>query len=288
MRIRDRIGSNGPIFSFEFFPPRTPEGERSLYLTIERLRELQPTFVSVTYGAGGSTREKTIDLVGRIKNEIGIETMAHLTCVGASRADLDQILQRLQKLGIDNLLPLRGDPPRGSDVFQPPPDGFTYASELVSFIRDSGYPFCLAGACYPEGHIESSDLEEDLKHLKHKIDCGLDFVITQLFFDNAVFFDFVRRARSAGISVPILAGIMPITNVAQIERFTSLCGASLPAELRAELDRRRDDEAAVVAAGIEHATRQCRELLEWGVDGIHFYTLNRSTATRAVLERLRD
>ena len=287
MRISDRIGVNGPVFSFEFFPPKTPAGEASLYEAIDRLRALEPTFVSVTYGAGGSTREKTIELVGRIKHEIGIEAMAHLTCVGASRGELAEILQRLERQGIDNVLPLRGDPPRGAERFEQTPDGFAYAAELVAFIRERGHGFCLGGACYPEGHIECGDLAQDIVHLKRKVDSGVDFVITQLFFDKARFFDFTRRARAAGIEVPILAGIMPITNVSQIERFTSMCGAAIPAELRARLDAVRDDESAVTEVGIAHATEQCRELLDRGVAGIHFYTLNKSTATRAILERLR-
>lgn len=287
MRIRDQIGVKGPVFSFEFFPPKTPAGDESLYRALERLRRLEPTFVSVTYGAGGSTREKTLDLVGRIKHEVGIEAMAHLTCVGAGRMELTAILRRLEALGIDNVLPLRGDPPRDSGHFEQPPDGFAHASELVAFIRDGGYRFCLGGACYPEGHVESADAAQELMHLKHKVDCGLEFVITQLFFDNEKFLAFSRRARAAGIEVPILAGIMPITNVSQIERFTSMCGATIPAELRARLDGVRDDEEAVVATGVDHAARQCRELLDRGVEGIHFYTLNKSTATRAILERLR-
>lgn len=287
MRIRDQIGRGEAVFSFEFFPPKTAAGEASLYETIDRLRQLHPTFVSVTYGAGGSTREKTIELVGRIKHEIGLEPMAHLTCVGASRSELAETLRRLAQLGIENVLPLRGDPPRGTQHFEAPADGFAYAHELVAFIRASGYSFCLAGAGYPEGHVECHELQQDLAHLKHKVDAGLDFVITQLFFDNERYFDFVRRARAAEIAVPILAGIMPVTNVAQIERFTSMCGASIPAALMQRLERVRADEAAVVEIGIEHATAQCRELLDRGAPGIHFYTLNKSTATRAVLERLR-
>lgn len=287
MRISDQIGGRGPVFSFEFFPPKTPAGEASLYEAIDRLRGLRPTFVSVTYGAGGSTREKTIELVGRIKHEHGLEAMAHLTCVGASRHELADVLRRLQDQRIENVLPLRGDPPRGTERFEPARDGFAYASELVAFIRESGHTFCLGGACYPEGHVECPDLAQDLANLKRKVDAGLDFIITQLFFDNAHYFDFIERARAAGIAVPVLAGIMPITNVSQIERFTSMCGAHIPESLKARLERVRDDEAAVVDIGIEHATAQCRELLDRGVAGIHFYTLNKSTATRAVLERLR-
>jgi methylenetetrahydrofolate reductase (NADPH) len=287
MRIPDVIGVNGPIFSFEFFPPKTDHGEQSLYQTIYNLRELHPTFVSVTYGAGGSTRDKTVQLVCRIKHEIGIEAMAHLTCVGADRAAIVAVLQRLQAGGIENVLALRGDPPRDQPRFVPTPDGFRYASELVTFIRARGFPFALGGAGYPEGHVECRDLAEDLAHLKIKVECGLDFVITQLFFDNTDYFAFVARARAAGIHVPIIPGIMPITNLAQVERFTSMCGARIPPALVARLAETRGAEGAVRTTGIDHATAQCRDLLARGAPGIHFYTLNQSPATRAICERLR-
>jgi methylenetetrahydrofolate reductase (NADPH) len=288
MRIRDLLGSNGPVFSFEFFPPKTAAGEQTLYRTIERLRVLDPTFVSVTYGAGGSTRDQTVELVRRIKHEIGIEAMAHLTCVGADRHEIQGVLEHLAGAGIDNVLALRGDPPREHGAFIAPANGFAFASELVQFIRAGGFDFCLGGACYPEGHVECRDLDQDLLHLKRKVDCGLDFVITQLFFDNADYFAFVERARPRGVHVPIIPGIMPITNLAQIERFTAMCGARIPADLRSRLEQVRDDDEAVRAVGIEHATVQCRELLDRGAPGIHFYTLNQSTATRGIFERLRS
>ena len=287
MRIRDLLNSNGPLFSFEFFPPKTAAGEQSLYQTVERLRELRPTFVSVTYGAGGSTREKTLELVQRIKHDIGIEAMAHLTCVGADRDEIHAVLERLATAGIENVLALRGDPPRDQASFTRPANGFGYAAELVQFIRGSGFTFCLGGACYPEGHVECRDRELDLIHLKRKVDCGLEFVITQLFFDNADYFAFVERAHARGIRVPIIPGIMPITNLGQIERFTAMCGARIPAALKAQLNAVRDDEEAVRAVGVEHATTQCRDLLRRGAPGIHFYTLNQSTATRAIFARLR-
>jgi methylenetetrahydrofolate reductase (NADPH) len=287
MYIRDLLGRNGPVFSFEFFPPKTEAGEHSLYQTIERLRELRPTFVSVTYGAGGSTRDKTLELVRRIKNEICIETMAHLTCVGAGRDEIHAVLERLAAAGIENVLALRGDPPRDQAAFVRPAQGFAFAAELVQFIGERGFEFCLGGACYPEGHVECRDLERDLMHLKHKVDCGLQFVITQLFFDNADYFSFVERAHARGIHVPIIAGIMPITNLSQVERFTAMCGARIPETLRARLAAVRHDDAAVRAVGVDHATAQCRDLLARGAPGIHFYTLNQSTATRAIFERLR-
>ena len=286
MRIPDMIGVNGPVFSFEFFPPKSEHGEQNLYRTIDHLRELHPAFVSVTYGAGGSTRDKTLQLVCRIKHEMGIEAMAHLTCVGADRTEIATVLQRLQQGGIENVLALRGDPPRDQPHFVRPADGFGYAAELVGFIRDQGFRFALGGACYPEGHVECGDLDADLTHLKAKVDRGLDFVITQLFFDNADYFAFLERARARGLRIPIIPGIMPITNLAQIERFTSMCGARIPDGLRARLDRVRDDEDAVRAVGIDHATTQCQELLARGAPGVHFYTLNQSPATRAICERL--
>lgn len=281
MRIIDCFGNGRPVFSFEFFPPKTEEGLRNLYGTIEYLAELNPSFVSVTYGAGGSTRDLTVDLVGRIKAEIGLETMAHLTCVGHSADEIAGVLDRLKANGIENVLALRGDPPRGETQFVRPENGFGYAQELVRFIR-SRYGFCLAGACYPERHVEAPNAEADLAHLKAKVDSGVDFLVSQLFFDPAVYFNFVERARAAGISVPIVPGIMPVTNVSQLERFTNMCGAGIPEELRERLERVRNDEQAVVCEGISWATRQCRELLEGGAPGIHFYTLNRSLSTRMV------
>jgi methylenetetrahydrofolate reductase (NADPH) len=269
------------------FPPKTEQGERALLRTVEQLRSLNPSFVSVTYGAGGSTRHKTIELVAQIKREYGVEAMAHLTCVGHSRDEIAAVLDRLREQGIENVLPLRGDPPKGETEFIRPANGFGYAAELVRFIRDANYPFCLGGAGYPEGHIECPDRERDLEHLCQKVAAGLDFVITQLFFDSGDYFDFVARARAAGIRVPIIAGIMPITNFAQIQRFTQLCGAKIPTRLHNRLAAVQNDEAAVRAIGIEHATAQCRELLAGGAPGIHFYTLNQSPATAAILAELR-
>lgn len=285
MRIADRFQEGQPLFSFEFFPPKTEEGVRNLYHTIEELAPLKPSYVSVTYGAGGSTRDLTVSLVSRIKREIGLEPMAHLTCVGHNADELDGILTQLRDEGIENVLPLRGDPPRGTTEFRKPEGGFGYASELAAFIR-SKYDFCLAGACYPEGHVECKDLNLGIQHLKQKADAGVNFLITQLFFDPADYFAFVERARAAGIQLPIVAGIMPVTNVSQLERFTSMCGSQIPEALRAKLEPIRDDEEAVVQAGIDWATEQCRTLLAGGAPGIHFYTLNRSHSTRHVFENL--
>jgi len=285
MKIVDALLGPEPAFSFEFFPPKDDEGVSRLFETLAELRHYQPTYVSVTYGAGGSTRNLTVDLVRRIKAELGLEAMAHLTCVGASSDELAQVLDSLRAAGIENVLPLRGDPPRGESAFVRTGGGFGNASELCAFIRER-FDFCLAGACYPEKHPEAPSAEIDLDHLKKKVDAGADFLITQLFFDNQDYFRFVERARSRGITVPIVAGIMPITNVAQVKRFTQMCGATIPQKLLSRLER-DDEPAAVRAVGVEHATEQCRELIRGGAPGVHFYTLNRSHATREILDNLR-
>jgi len=286
MKIRARLDESNPIFSFEFFPPKTAEGEEQLFATIEQLKPLDPAFVSITYGAGGHSRGQTVQLAARIKHDIGLESMAHLTCVGASRGEIREVLQQLAAAGIENVLPLRGDPPRDLAGFVRPLDGFGYASELVSFIRGEGFDFCLAGAGYPEKHPESPDMDSDLRNLKHKVECGLDLLITQLFFDNTDYHTFLRRVREIGIRIPIIPGIMPITDYNQIERISALCGARIPLDLRRRLEPVRDDHGAVRDIGIEHATAQCRDLLAAGAPGIHFYTLNRSTATRAIVAEL--
>ncbi|HEY3667757.1 MAG TPA: methylenetetrahydrofolate reductase [NAD(P)H] [Polyangiaceae bacterium] len=286
MKITDKLSAKTPAFSFEFFPPKDEAGVDRLFETVARLKAFDPAYVSVTYGAGGSTRRLTVDLVRRIKREVGLEAMAHLTCVGASKSEIESVLDQLREGGIHNVLALRGDPPKGETNFVKSEAGFGYASELTEFIAGK-YDFCLAGACYPESHPESPSAELDLLNVKRKVDAGVQVLVTQLFFDSSSYFSFVQRARAAGIVVPIIAGIMPITNVSQIKRFTAMCGASIPAPLLARLEAAGTDPAAVQAIGVEHATTQCRELIAGGAPGIHFYTLNRSPATVEVLERLR-
>ncbi len=276
-----------PSYSFEFFPPKSPEGVAALFATLKDLADLSPTFVSVTYGAGGSTRDLTADLVTRIRKETGIEAMAHLTCVGHSRQELGAMLDRFREAGIENVLALRGDPPQGQSQFVPAPDGFAHASELVAFIRGRNEPFSVGAACYPEGHIECPSREKDLEHLRRKVAAGVDFLITQVFYDNAFYFDFVERARRAGIRVPIVPGLMPITTISQIDRITRMCGATIPRRLELELEKRKANPEAVVELGVAHATVQCVELLARGAPGIHFYTLNRSPSTRAIVSALR-
>jgi methylenetetrahydrofolate reductase (NADPH) len=278
-----------PVFSFEFFPPKTEEGVTSLFRTVEALRPLGPAYVCVTYGAGGSTRARTVELVKKLKHEIEVEAMAHLTCVGSSRDELASVLDELHAAGIRNVMALRGDPPRGEAAFRPHPDGFAHASDLVAFVRaqPKRWDFCIGAAAYPEGHVETRDLARDLVHLKTKVDAGVDFLVTQLFFDNPRYFGFVERARTAGVTVPILPGIMPIQSVEQIERMTKMCGASLPRVLAAAMDVRREDAEAARDLGLSFATLQCADLLRRGAPGIHFYTLNRSPSTRAILSALR-
>lgn len=282
MKIKDMFRSGERVISFEFFPPKTDKGMDSLYEAVEALKRCRPSYVSVTYGAGGSTRDRTIELVSRIKRELGVETMAHLTTVGSTKDDIRKVLDRLAEGGIENVLALRGDPPKGEKQFVKTEGGFGYATELVNFIREEGYPFCVGAACYPEGHPETPDLDQDLRHLVAKVDAGADFLITQLFFDNQDYFAFKRRCRHAGIEVPIVPGLMPVTNVAQIQRFTDMCGARIPQELYRRLKVVERDPKAVVAAGVYWTTRQAKYLLEGGAAGVHFYTLNKSSATLAV------
>jgi len=287
VKIRNLLNPSKPCFSFEFFPPKTPEGEQTLWATLDDLRQLDPGFVSVTYGAGGSTRDRTIALVSQIKQRTGIEAMAHLTCVGHSKEELVSVLQALSRARVENVLALRGDPPKGSSTFQAAPNGLRYASELVELIKAQDLGLCLGSACYPEGHVETPSRDADLQHLKTKTDAGLDFLITQLFFDNAFYFDFVERARRLGINVPIVPGIMPITSFEQVNRFVRLCGATVPMRLQLALEKVKDDPEAVAQLGVAHATVQCLELLSRGVPGIHFYTLNRSPASRMIVSALR-
>jgi methylenetetrahydrofolate reductase (NADPH) len=286
MRIDDIIAGDGPVFSFEFFPPKTPAGERNLESALEELRTLEPSFVSVTYGAGGSTREKTIGIVKRIREEHGLEAMAHFTCVGATVPQLRSTLDEMHGAGIDNVLALRGDPPAGQEDWIATEGGLEYSRELVELIA-ADYPFAIGAACFPETHIHAESPDADLRHLAEKVGAGVDFLITQLFFDNALYFDFLARARAAGVEVPIIPGIMPITQVGQVERMAKMCGASIPEGLRRELHARGEHPEAVLDFGVAYATLQCSELLAAGAPGIHFYTLNRSPATRAILSALK-
>jgi methylenetetrahydrofolate reductase (NADPH) len=286
MRINEILASETPVFSFEFFPPKTEAGEQNLYTALRELKPLAPSFVSVTYGAGGSSREKTIEIVKRIKEEFGLEAMAHFTCVGATEAELRATLDEMRDAGIDNVLALRGDPPEGQEGWTKTEGGLEYSRELVQLIGED-YPFAIGAACFPETHIHADSAESDLRYLGEKVGAGVDFLITQMFFDNDFYFDFVRRARGAGIAVPIIPGIMPITKVGQVERMANMCGSEIPQGLQAELRGRAEDAEAVLDFGVAYATLQCSELLAAGAPGIHFYTLNRSPATRAIVSALK-
>jgi methylenetetrahydrofolate reductase (NADPH) len=286
MRIDELLAGDEPVFSFELFPPKTEQGERNLYAALSELRTLEPSFVSVTYGAGGSTREKTIEIVKRISDDYGLEAMAHFTCVAATVPELRSTLDEMKAAGIDNVLALRGDPPSGQEDWVKADGGLEYSRELVELIR-ADYPFAIGAACFPETHIHALSPQADIDHLAEKVAAGVDFLITQLFFDNALYFDFLARARAAGIGVPIIPGILPITQIGQLERMTKMCGATIPAGLHRELHAREDQPEAVIDFGVAHATLQCAELLAAGAPGIHFYTLNRSPATRAILGALK-
>jgi methylenetetrahydrofolate reductase (NADPH) len=286
MRIDTIIESTRPVFSVEFFPPKSEEAAEQLFATAESLRELEPDFVSVTYGAGGSTREGTVEITKRLKDEVGLETMAHLSCVGETTEGLAATLDRIGEAGIENVFALRGDPPRGEADFVQPEGGLGSAAELAAFIT-AGWDFSIGGSCFPEVHPEAPDLETDLAYLKTKVDSGASFLITQLFFDNQVYFDFVRAAREHGIEVPILAGVIPVASFAQTKRICDLCDASIPAPLEAAFAAAGGDPDREFELGIAYATQQCAELLIAGCPGIHFYALNRAAATRAVLGALR-
>jgi methylenetetrahydrofolate reductase (NADPH) len=277
-------GGTRPVFSFEFFPPDTPAGEERLFQAIAQLRELEPSFVSVT--CRNHSRSRTLALVTRIRNETGLEPMAHYTCAGATREELHRMLRGLRDAGMENVLALRGDPPKGAQRFEVTPGGFAYATDLVDMIRDQ-HDFCIGGACYPEGHPESASLDDDMQHTVAKVNGGVSFLITQMFFDNRHYFDFVARARAAGVTVPIVPGVMPITNLARLSREDgTMFGAEVPPALVTELLRCESEPEAVAALGTAYATLQCSELLAGGAPVVHLYTLNRSPSTRAILSAL--
>jgi methylenetetrahydrofolate reductase (NADPH) len=285
MRVADLYARGRPVFSFEFFPPRTPRGAESLLRTTKELARLSPDFVSVTCPLDKSRRPDTIALVIRIKRDLGIEAMAHLVTVDYRRDEVTRVLEQLREGGIENVLALRGDLPEGADPEAP--RDFPHGADLARFVCDFG-GLCVGGAAHPERHPESSDWTGEIRHAREKVDAGCEFLVTQLFFDNADFFQYVERARAAGIGVPIVPGIMPVGSVPGIKRMASMNGNRIPADFLAELEAAAEDPAAVHALGVRHATAQCEELLARGVPGIHFYTLNRSPATREILTHLRE
>src|SRR5262245_36713732 len=287
MRIDEILTSTYPCFSVEFFPPKTEEGRENLFETVEVLRELEPAFFSVTYGAGGATREGTLETTRAIKDSYGVEAMAHLSCVGETSESLREIIDRIAGAGIDNILALRGDPPRGQTDFVQPQGGLGSAAELAAVISETHPELAIGGSSFPEVHPEAASLEADLAYTKTKIDNGASFLISQLFFDNRHYFDFIPAARAAGIGVPIIPGVMPITSYAQIKRFCEICEATIPGPLAAAMEALDGDERAEFELGVAYAAQQCAELLRGGAPGIHFYALNKWPATRAILAALR-
>ena len=285
MRIDQILATTRPVFSIEFFPPKSEEGREQLLETARTLGELGPDFVSVTYGAGGSTREGTVEISTALHNDLGLETMAHLSCVGETTAGLRGVLDKVRDAGIENVLALRGDPPRGQADFVQPEGGLSSAAELAAFISAS-YDFTIGATAFPEVHPEAASLDADLDYLKTKVEAGASFLITQLFFDNDVYFRFVEAARGKGIEVPIIPGVIPVASFAQTERICELCDASIPEPLGAAMSGLDGDEAAQFELGVAYAAQQCTDLLLGGAPGIHFYALNKAPATRAVLGAL--
>jgi methylenetetrahydrofolate reductase (NADPH) len=285
VNVSELIASSRPCFSFEFFPPRDDAGVEQLLETMRTLRTLDPAFVSVTFGAGGSTRARTADLVVRLREEVGIEAMAHFSCVGSTRDELRDALQRMHDSGISSVLALRGDAPRDQADWTPAPGGLSYASDLVSLLTEE-FEFAVGAACHPEKHPEAPDPATDLAYLRRKVDAGAEFLITQLFFDNTSYFTFVQRAREAGVMVPIVPGIMPITNFSQLARFSDGCGAEIPRWIRLKLASFGDDSAAIKAFGLDVVTALCQRLLDGGAPGLHFYSMNQAGPTRDVCSRL--
>ena len=286
MRIDAILAERRPVFSFEFFPPKTDEGLTNLRETLAVLSSDEPDFVSVTYGALGSTRDTTIDIVKWIKQDLGIEAMAHFTCVGATVDELRRTLDEIAGAGVENVLALRGDPPAGQQEWVQTEGGLLYSTELIGLLSES-YDFAVGAAAFPEVHPQAESAESDIRFLKAKQDAGADFLITQLFYDNESYFDFVERAREAGVTVPIVPGIMPVINLRNIRRIAELCKSEIPEAFERQLEAREDDPQALQDLGVAYATLQCVDLLARGAPGIHFYTLNRSPATRAILAALR-
>jgi len=286
MKVIEAIRKEGPTISFEFFPPKTPEQEAHLFEVLDELKKFKPDFTSVTYGALGTTAGKTMFWVKEIKQKFGIEPVAHLTCVAASREEIKAQLDEFEASGINNILALRGDPPAGEMEFVPPKNGFSHACELVSFIKEQKPNFCVGVAGYPEGHPEATSLDKDIECLKLKVDVGADFIITQLFFDNQLFFAFLDKCKKAGISVPIIPGLMPITSLKQLKKMTEMCGASIPADLLKKLEAAADNIEKVQQIGVEQAVGQARDLLAKGVHGLHFFVMNQSGPISKILRQL--
>ncbi|MGB5368269.1 MAG: methylenetetrahydrofolate reductase [NAD(P)H] [Polyangiales bacterium] len=287
MRIANLYAANdGPVYSLEFFTPKNEAGRKALFRAVERLQAMKPGFVSMTCGAAGTTRERTADLAIELQMKFGLTAMAHLVCTGTTQSELEETLRHMQAHGIENILALRGDPPKGATDWTPVEGGFAHANELAAFVRER-FSLGLGGACYPEKHHEASSLAADIQNLKLKVAAGAEFLITQLFFDNDKYWSFVERVRAEGIEVPVVPGIMPVLNLTNLQRIAALSpGTSIPAELEDALGEAGDDDEAALRAGVSFAVKQCRALLANGAPGIHFYTLNRSKATLQTFAQL--
>jgi len=285
MKILELFKTKKPVISFEIFPPKLDTPIESIFDTLDKFKELNPDYISVTYGAGGSAKDRTIEIASKIKNEYSIESMAHLTCVGHSKEEIDKLLASLQDNKLENILALRGDPPINQPDFDFSKNAFTYANELISYIRSKN-DFCISAAAYVEGHVNSVRLKDDLRYLKQKVDTGVDFLVTQLFFENRNFYDFLDKTDAIGINCPITPGIMPVFKADQIKRIASLCGASIPAKLVLLMDKYGANDDDMRKAGIDYASSQIRNLIDNGVDGIHLLTMNRPKSTREILQNV--
>ena len=286
MRLAEVYGEGRFGMSIEIFPPKTEAGDAALLEALDRLASFNPAFVSCTYGAGGTTQTRTLDWCRRIQNEVGRPATAHFTCVGATRNELIDWLNTAASNGVGNIMALRGDPPQGSESFEPAADGLSHANELVELIREQHPEMGIGVAGYPEKHPEAPTADVDLENLKRKVDAGADAIFTQLFYDNHTYLDFRDRCVKAGIAIPVVPGIMPITEFSRIKRITSMCGASIPDDLAKRLETAQDDKQAQFEIGVDFATEQCRQLIDAGIPGIHFYVLNRSQACQRILEAL--
>lgn len=285
MKIRDILKSEEPHISFEVFPPKTDAGYDSVLSATRKIAALKPSFISVTYGAGGGTSKNTVSIATQIEKDFGVTSLAHLTCVSSTKEEVHRVIDQLKENQIENILALRGDIPSESEF--PLPSHYRYASELIEDIRKQG-EFCIGAACYPEGHVETEHKKDDIRNLKHKVDCGVDFLTTQMFFDNNILYNFLYRIREKGITVPVLPGIMPVTNKKQIARIGGLSGTILPERFRAIVDRFGDDPGAMQQAGIAYATDQIIDLIANGVNHIHVYSMNKPEVAKAIMRNLSE
>jgi methylenetetrahydrofolate reductase (NADPH) len=285
MKIRDILKNEKPHISFEVFPPKTDAGYESVLAATEKIVALRPSFISVTYGAGGGTSKNTVSIASHIKDDFGVTSLAHLTCVSSTKDEVHKVIEQLKEKGIENILALRGDIPAESEF--PLPNHYRYASELIEDIRRQG-DFCIGAACYPEGHVETEHKKDDIRNLKHKVDCGVDFLTTQMFFDNNILYNFLYRIREKGITIPVLPGIMPVTNKKQIARIGGMSGTALPERFRAIVDRFGDNQGAMQQAGIAYATDQIIDLIANGVNHIHVYSMNKPEVAGAIMNNLSE